>query len=215
MSYDDENDDTEEVEDTSTNGGSDDYWGFASYDVDSEDEDNPTIIYTRHERSGRVNQYPDNGDGGHGHFSWKNEDDYENGDSPEYSRKESNDSSNPSQSEVQERSGCYLTSACMQHFKSEFDDNCYELTVLRWFRDNYVTKEDIKLYYKLAPKIVEGINKDNRKYEIYDYIYDTIVDECVTAIENGDYEYAYKRYKESILSLKRNFVIDNTKDLKL
>lgn len=101
----------------------------------------------------------------------------------------------------------------MQHFNSDFDDNCYELTVLRWFRDNYVTKEDIKLYYKLAPKIVEGINKDKRKNEIYDYIYDTIVDECVTAIENGDYEYAYKRYKESILSLKRNFIKNNIKDL--
>lgn len=51
-------------------------WGFASSDVD-EDEDNLTIIYTRHESSGRVNQYVDNGDGGHGHFSWKNEEDYE------------------------------------------------------------------------------------------------------------------------------------------
>ena len=109
--------------------------------------------------------------------------------------------------------GCYLTSACMQHFKSEFDDNCYELTVLRWFRDNYVSKDDIKLYYNLAPKIVESINKDKRKEEIYDYIYDAIVDECVTAIENGDYEYAYKRYKASILSLKRNFIKDNTKEL--
>ncbi len=212
MSYDDEDDNTEEVEDTSTNGGSDDYWGFVSYDIDS-DEDDPKIIYTRHERSGRVNQYPDNGDGGHGHFSWENEDAYEDGNAPDFGRRESNSSPNPDQSEVQERSGCYLTSACMQHFKSEFDDNCYELTVLRWFRDNYVTKDDIKLYYILAPKIVEGINRDKRKYEIYDYIYDTIVDACVTAIENGDYEFAYRRYKDSILSLKQNFIDNNIKDL--
>ena len=204
--------DDEELEE-STNNSNDEPWGFASYDVDAEDEDNPTIIYTRHERSGRVNQYPDNGDGGHGHFSWETEDDYEDEKPPQQSRSQSNASPNPSQQEVQERSGCYLTSACMQHFKSEFDDNCYELTVLRWFRDNYVSKEDIKLYYKLAPKIVEGINKDKRKEEIYDYIYDTIVDECVTAIENGDFEYAYNRYKESILSLKRNFIKDSTKGL--
>ena len=36
---------------------------------------------------------------------------------------------------------CYLTSACMEHFQDEFDDNCYELTVLRWFRDNFVSKK--------------------------------------------------------------------------
>lgn len=209
MCYDDE-EENEGVEETTDN---DQPWGYASYDVDAEDEDNPTIIYTRHERSGRVNQYPDNGDGGHGHFSWKNEDDYENEEPPEYSRPESNNSPNPSQSEVQERSGCYLTSACMQHFKTEFDDNCYELTVLRWFRDNYVSKEDVKLYYKLAPKIVECINKDKRKEEIYDYIYDTVVDECVEAIEDGDYEFAYNRYKESILSLKRSFIQDNANTL--
>ena len=126
---------------------------------------------------------------------------------------ENDNSSYMEESDFKEENGCYLTSACMQHFKTEFDDNCYELTVLRWFRDNGVTKEDVKLYYKLAPKIVEGINQDKRKEEIYDYIYDTIVDECVTAIENGEYDHAYNKYKQSILSLKRNFINDNIKDL--
>ena len=51
-------------------------------------------------------------------------------------------------------SGCYITSACMEHFQDEFDDNCHELTVLRWFRDNFVSDEDVELYYSLAPTIV-------------------------------------------------------------
>ena len=34
--------------------------------------------------------------------------------------------------------GCYLTSACMKYFQENFNDNCYELTLLRWFRDNFV-----------------------------------------------------------------------------
>lgn len=33
---------------------------------------------------------------------------------------------------------CYLTTACMKHFNKSFNDDCYELTVLRWFRDNFV-----------------------------------------------------------------------------
>jgi len=42
-------------------------------------------------------------------------------------------------------------------------------------------------------------NFDDNCYElkdiVYDYIYDNIVDYCVTAIENGNYEEAYARYK--------------------
>ena len=91
--------------------------------------------------------------------------------------------------------GCYLTTACMKHFKELFDDNCYELRVLRWFRDNYVDKEDIIHYYQIAPLIVEAINNDEQKDMIYDYIFDNIVDTCVKAIENGNFNFAYDRYK--------------------
>jgi len=103
-------------------------------------------------------------------------------------------------------SGCYLTSACMSHYLTNFDDNCYELTVLRWFRDNFVSKEDIKHYYKTAPMIVEAIEKEEHKDIIYNYIYDNVVDACVEAIENGDYDFAYNRYKESILSLEQTYL---------
>lgn len=100
---------------------------------------------------------------------------------------------------------CYLTSACMKYFQEKFDDNCYELTVLRWFRDNFVSKEDIKHYYKVAPVIVETINNEEKRDIIYDYIYDNIVDYCVEQIENGNYVAAYNRYKNSILILEEQF----------
>ena len=105
--------------------------------------------------------------------------------------------------------GCYLTSACMSHYLTNFDDNCYELTVLRWFRDNFVSKEDIKHYYKTAPMIVEAIEQEEHKDIIYNYIYDNVVDACVEAIENGDYNFAYNRYKESILSLEQTYLKSN------
>ena len=99
--------------------------------------------------------------------------------------------------------GCYLTSACMKYFQEKFDDNCYELTVLRWFRDNFVSKEDIEHYYEVAPIIVENINKEEKANIIYDYIYDSIVDYCVKQIEQGNYETAYNRYKNSVLILEK------------
>ena len=100
---------------------------------------------------------------------------------------------------------CYLTTACMRHFQDDFDDNCYELTVLRWFRDNFVSNEDIELYYQVAPIIVKNIEKLNDNNKIYNYIYEFIVEACVKAIENGDYDFAYNRYKNSVLALNEQF----------
>ena len=102
--------------------------------------------------------------------------------------------------------GCYLTSACMKYFQENFDDNCYELIVLRWFRDNFVSKEDIEHYYEVAPIIVESINNEEKSDIIYNYIYDNIVDYCVMQIEQGNYDKAYNRYKSSVLTLEEQFV---------
>lgn len=100
---------------------------------------------------------------------------------------------------------CFLTTACMKYFQENFDDNCYELTVLRWFRDNFVSKEDKEHYYEFAPIIVETINKEEQSSIIYDYIYDNIVDYCVEQIEQGNYDKAYSRYKNSVLTLEEQF----------
>lgn len=125
-----------------------------------------------------------------------------------------NDRENDTQ-EHSSGSGCYLTTACMKHYLSNFDDNCYELTVLRWFRDNYVLREDVELYYKLAPNIVEKIDFDENKDMIYDYIYENIVNYCVKQIELGNYLGAYKRYKESILELNNFYTKVDVKQLSL
>ena len=101
---------------------------------------------------------------------------------------------------------CYLTTACMQHFAEKFDDYCYELTTLRWFRDIFVSEEDIAHYYEIAPSIVEAISKISGCEKIYEYIYEKVIDECVKAIEQGDYEFAYNRYKNSILALEEKYV---------
>ncbi len=101
--------------------------------------------------------------------------------------------------------GCYLTTACMRNKIEEFDDNCYELTVLRWFRDNFVSKEDIEHYYEVAPIIVSTINEFANNNEIFNLIYENVLIECVTAIEKGDYDFAYNRYKSSVLTLEEHF----------
>lgn len=39
----------------------------------------------------------------------------------------------------------------------------------------------------------------------YMNIYVNVVEECVNAIKRGNYEFAYSRYKSSILSLEEKF----------
>ena len=177
--------------------------GIWSYNVDDENDEN--LTYTSYEKNGSVNRYSDNGDGGHSHSHWNSSDDYNSGKDADFSKSESNSSPNPSTGEVQNNGGCYLTTACMKQYLNNFDDNCYELRVLRWFRANFVSKEDIKHYYEIAPIIVEGIEKEQEKDTVYDYIYDNVVDACVRAIEKGDYEFAYNRYKSSILAFEQTF----------
>lgn len=108
--------------------------------------------------------------------------------------------------------GCYLTTACMKHMQKKFADNCEELTVLRWFRDNFVSEEDINHYYKTAPIIVDGIDKSEDNKKIYEYIYENVVDVCVKAIKNKDYNFAYNRYKSSILALEEQYARRNLEE---
>jgi len=100
---------------------------------------------------------------------------------------------------------CYLTTACMKHMMETFRDDCEELTILRRFRDCYVSKEDIDHYYKTAPIIVESINRIPNRDTIYRYIYDNVVRACVEAIKQGNYDFALDRYKNSTLVLEEQF----------
>lgn len=100
---------------------------------------------------------------------------------------------------------CFLTTACIRYMRKTFDDSCEELTILRWFRDKFVSKEDIEHYYKIAPIIVDAINNMENNNVVYDHIYKNIVSACVEAIKNGNYQLACDRYKNSILTLEEQF----------
>ena len=162
-------------------------------------------MYTSYEKDGSVNRYEDQGDGHHNHKHWDSKYDYNLGEEPDWKRLESGKSDNPTIEEVQENGGCYLTSACIQHFSEEFDDKCYELSVLRWFRDYYVSAEDREHYYETSPIIVSAINQSPDKDLVYNYIYDYVVDKCINLLEEEEYFEVYDLYKKSILVLEEKF----------
>lgn len=103
-------------------------------------------------------------------------------------------------------SGCYLTSACVSH--KNLPDDCYELTLLRQFRDTYLIsqengKEEIQYYYATAPKVVEKINASKNSSKQWEELYTNMVMPCVKFIENNEFEKAHKLYKEYSLKLEK------------
>ena len=109
---------------------------------------------------------------------------------------------------------CFITTAVMiskYDGNKELFDNCYELTILRNFRDNYLIKLPggevlIKEYYEIAPKIVEKINQQiNSKY-IYEIIYNDLIIQVLELIKSKKYIQALSFYRNFIYCLKKAYV---------
>lgn len=88
-------------------------------------------------------------------------------------------------------SHCYITTAVCEEFGKP--DDCYELTAFRGFRDSWLAKQPdgpelIKRYYDTAPAIVERINRQPNRTEIYRYLNETYLSKCLAYIEAGEYE---------------------------
>lgn len=91
--------------------------------------------------------------------------------------------------------GCFITTATLLSFGNS-DDDCYELTLIRKYRDTYlINRKDgeciIKKYYELAPKIVEKIGNDAHIYRV---IWDMYLEPFCCAIENKENEKALEIY---------------------
>jgi hypothetical protein len=102
---------------------------------------------------------------------------------------------------------CYLTTACMKNGKHNHDVQCYQLDILRWFQEHFVSKEEIEHYYEVAPTIIREIEESGHEDILYQYIYDNIVLYCVRKIEEENFEEAYSRYTNGILALEKQFAI--------
>lgn len=106
-------------------------------------------------------------------------------------------------------SGCFLTSACTE--AKGMSDDCYELTTLRRFRDEYLAhqktgKDEICHYYHIAPAIVSKIKEQENSLLIFERIYTDLVLSCVKLIETLNYEAAHNLYRDYILSLEREYL---------
>ena len=106
-------------------------------------------------------------------------------------------------------SGCYLTSACVE--AAGLADDCQELTMLRAFRDNWLSnqpggKEEIDRYYRVAPRIIEEIRARINCDEILKSIYEEMVVPCVHFIQQDRFEDAYALYRQKTEELTQAYI---------
>lgn len=104
---------------------------------------------------------------------------------------------------------CYITTAvCESQHKP---DDCYELTTLRNYRDQYLmqTEEGQKLveaYYDIAPGIVLSVGMQKNADEIYKGIYRDYLLPCIQMTETGRNEECKKLYIEMVRHLQKKYL---------
>src|SRR5690606_9243497 len=106
-----------------------------------------------------------------------------------------------------EESNCFITTSCVKYFK--LNDDCYELTTLRKFRDEHLCKSEsdkklVEQYYIIAPMLVKELEKAHNKEDLFGKIFTQIKLAC-ESIENEDFEKAKNIYRDVVSHLLGHF----------
>lgn len=99
---------------------------------------------------------------------------------------------------------CYITTAVCESLNRP--DDCYELNLLRDYRDKYLMQLEegeqlVKKYYDVAPTIVKHINKKPEHTAIYEEIWRTYLSPCIRLIEENENEKCQSLYREMVDTL--------------
>lgn len=104
---------------------------------------------------------------------------------------------------------CFITEAvCTRQGK---EDDCYELTVLRRYRDHYLMRSGegralVEEYYTTAPYLVQILNMQPDASEIYERIYRRFLSPCIRCVEEKNYEGCKHIYIDMVRSLQKKYI---------
>ncbi|WP_254923766.1 DUF4157 domain-containing protein [Pseudanabaena sp. SR411] len=106
------------------------------------------------------------------------------------------------------KKGCFITTACVE--AKGLPDDCEELTVLRQFRDDYMSSvengsEMIDEYYAIAPEIVTRISALPNGELIFVSLYDKVA-KSVHLVKAGQNEEAMQNYISIVRELKKQYL---------
>lgn len=106
------------------------------------------------------------------------------------------------------RKFCYITTAVCEN--TGRGDDCYELNLLRDYRDSYLGSlengsELISSYYDVAPSIVKHIDCRSDSAQIYTGIWQDHIRPCIELIERGENELCAQRYMDMVAELREKY----------
>lgn len=101
--------------------------------------------------------------------------------------------------------GCFITSAAVDIMGLE--DDCEELTSLRWFRDTYMLSDGEKAakvaeYYFMGPLIVNALQKQDDYTIFMEMLFNTFIIPAVKLLEELEYEKAEELYESMFITAK-------------
>lgn len=105
---------------------------------------------------------------------------------------------------------CYITTAVCESLHKP--DDCYELSLLRGYRDTYLVEQPggqdlIREYYDVAPTIVKHINRRSDRADIYDQIWKQYLQPCIHLIEEGKDDICREVYQTMVYDLKESYFL--------
>jgi hypothetical protein len=109
------------------------------------------------------------------------------------------------------RSACFIATACAE--VRGLPDDCYELSLLRLFREEYVAKLPdgeavLAEYREKAPRIVSAIEALGKEgaWEVWEYLYERGVSRAVELILGGRWDEAFGIYEAMCREMERRFL---------
>lgn len=108
-----------------------------------------------------------------------------------------------------DRHKCFIATACIK--VKGLPDDCFELNVLRAFRDKYVKslpqgEQLISEYYLIAPRILERINQTVSPRDVYLGIYEQLVLESLRLIQAREEGKAFENIVNIVNGLKQEYL---------
>jgi len=109
----------------------------------------------------------------------------------------------------EDKSGCFISTACIK--SKGLPDNCYELNMLRLFRDQYIKtlpqgEQIIQEYYSIAPRILSKIEDSGNPHKIYNYLYKNLVSKSLKFIKQKRHIKAFHNYLKIVNKLKKRYL---------
>lgn len=100
--------------------------------------------------------------------------------------------------------GCFITSA-VAAYKNK-PDNCHMLYAFRKFRDHWLLRQEdgpslVSEYYEMAPGIVQWIERQENRNNIYEYIYVVYLSKCYKLIKHRKYKACKRLYVRMVEDL--------------